>query len=63
MAIELIGESKEMHFNFHRLKQTSMSWILTHRFEFVFVGIERYLPDTIDVASGGQQQRSTGCEC
>lgn len=23
----------------------------------------RYLPDTIDVAGGGRQQRSTGCEC
>ncbi|CAI0423086.1 unnamed protein product [Linum tenue] len=24
---------------------------------------EMYLPDTIDVGGGGQQQRSTGCEC
>ncbi|PON32770.1 Mitochondrial Rho-like [Trema orientale] len=24
---------------------------------------EIYLPDTIDVAGGGRQQRSTGCEC
>ncbi|KAJ8773488.1 hypothetical protein K2173_004318 [Erythroxylum novogranatense] len=23
----------------------------------------QYLPDTIDVGGGGQQQRSTGCEC
>lgn len=24
---------------------------------------EIYLPDTIDVAGGGRQQRSSGCEC